>query len=54
MTVDLCSAIAGKINGFGMLARMAVASLAVDISRAVYPLSALLNLTSWRSLPRIY
>lgn len=54
MTVDLCSVIAGKIKGFGMLARMAVASLAVDISRAVDPSNALLNFTSWRTLPRIY
>lgn len=38
ITVDLCSVMAGKISGFGMLARMAVASLAVFISQVVFPL----------------
>lgn len=37
MTVDLCWVMAGKIKGFGMLASMAVASLAVVISRVVFP-----------------
>lgn len=54
MTVDLCSAMAGKIKGFGMLARMAVASLAVDITGATYPWGALFNFTDWRTPSRIY
>lgn len=38
ITVDLCSVIAGNINGFGMFASMAVASLIEVIPPVVLPL----------------